>query len=639
MTVGEALALAVDLHRAGRLAEADELYRRILEVDRDNFNALHLSGQIARGRGDFSRAIDLTGRAVALQPYFMPAQLSLAQTLRAAGRGREATARFRLALALEPGSAEFWRGLGGVLAAEGGSAAAPAAIAAFNRVIRFNPRDAAARYDLGVALRGMERLEEATAQYYAVIGLQADFASAHMSLGNALLEAGDAAAAAASLRRAAALVPAAPEIYYNLGNVRHTAGDFSGALAAYRRAADLGLAGGRVRAGVALRDMGRNEEAALELRLALDGPLRGADAPAAIENLTALFIESGRLDEGRAFFASLANRRLGGHSYLGECLTALADIDLHDGRAKDATARLARVSGDNCRFFTVKSLAAMAATLQDMGATLTRPENRDPAGPRISSSSLASHGRFAHNALEYVLLRLYAEKYGMTLETPDWVGGWFFDLDDPRPSGPLRPLNFSRRILNAAVAAPAGADLPPPLADCDILSPLFLFEHKEEWRERVQGWLRPRPVWRPFLDPAMERLRERGDTVVAIHIRRGDFIAFGYPITETRWYVDWLRTLWPTLRRPVLYVASDDLDGVRGDFAEFSPLTRGDVSPDWPALEYLQDFHVLMHADVVGISAASGYSTLAARLNVNARLFAEPDAAAGGVRPFAPWTP
>lgn len=639
MTVGEALALAVERHRAGRLAEADELYRRILEVDRDNFNALHLSGQIARQRGDFSRAIDLTGRAAALQPYFMPAQLTLAQALRAAGRGREAAARFRLALALEPESAEFWRGLGGVLAAEGGSAAAPAAIAAFNRVIRFNPKDAAARYDLGVALRGMERLEEATAQYYAVIGLQPDFASAHMSLGNALLEAGDAAAAAASLRRAAALVPAAPEIYYNLGNVRHTAGDFSGALAAYRRAADLGLAGGRVRAGVALRDMGRNEDAALELRQALGAPLRGADAPAAIENLTALFIDSRRLDEGRAFFTALANQPLGGQSYLGECLTALADIDLHDGRAKAATARLARVTGDNCRFFTVKSLAAMAATLQDMGAALVRPENPDPSRPRISSSSLASHGRFAHNALEYVLLRLYAEKHGMTLETPDWVGGWFFDLDDPRPSGPLRPLNFSRRILNAAVAAPAGADMPPPLADCDILSPLFLFEHKEEWRERVQGWLKPRPVWRPFLDPAMERLRERGDTVVAIHIRRGDFVAFGYPITETRWYVDWLRQLWPTLRRPVLYVASDDLDRVRGDFAEFSPLTRGDVSPDWPALEYLQDFHVLAHADVVGISTASGYSTLAARLNVNARLFAEPDATAGGVRPFAPWTP
>ncbi len=636
MTVDEALALAVDHHRAGRLAEAQELYRRILEVDRHNFNALHLSGQIARQQGDLPRAIDLVGRSVGLFPYFMPAQLSLAQMLRDAGRGREAAARYRSALTLEPESAEFWRSLGRLLTAEGGSAAAPAAVAAFNRAISLVPSDAATRYDLGVTLRGMERLAEGMAQYRAVIDVQPGFASAHMSLGNALLEDGDTAAAAASLRRAAALVPAAPEIFYNLGNVHHTAGDFPAALKTYRRAADLGLAAGRVRAGVVLRDMRRKEEAAAELRAALDAPLRGADAPSVIENLTALAIESGRLDEGRAFFAQLAGRSLGGQNYLGECLTALADIDLHDGRAKEAAARLARVSGDNCRFFTVKSLSAMAATMQDMGVTLIRPENPDPSRPRITSSSLATHGRFAHNALEYVLLRVYAEKYGLTLETPDWVGGWFFDLDDPRPAGGLRPLNFARRTLNALGQ---GETDRPPVVDCDILSPLFLFEHKEIWRERVQGLLKPRPIWRPFLDPAMERLRERGDTVVAIHIRRGDFVQFGYPITETRWYVDWLRALWPTLRRPVLYVASDDLAGVRGDFAEFSPLTRADVVNDWPSLEYLQDFHVLMHADVLGISTASGYSTLAARLNVNARLFVEPDVEAGEVRPFAPWTP
>ena len=31
----------------------------------------------------------------------------------------------------------------------------------------------------------------------------------------------------------------------------------------------------------------------------------------------------------------------------------------------------------------------------------------------------------------------------------------------------------------------------------------------------------------------MDRLRMRGRTVVAVHIRRGDFIQYKYPITET----------------------------------------------------------------------------------------------------------
>jgi len=220
------------------------------------------------------------------------------------------------------------------------------------------------------------------------------------------------------------------------------------------------------------------------------------------------------------------------------------------------------------------------------------------------------------------------------LETPDWVGGLYFDLDDPPQSGPLSPLYFPRRIVNGLVTGSAAR---PPIPDCDILSPLFLFEHREEYRARVQSWLKPRPVWRPFLDPALERLRARGNTVVAVHIRRGDFVQFKYPITETAWYVEWLRELWPTLDRPVLYVASDDLAGVRTDFAEFAPLTLADVAEPWEGLEYLQDFHVLSNADVVGISAASGYSLLAARLNTTARLFAEPDVGTRRIRPFSPW--
>jgi tetratricopeptide (TPR) repeat protein len=635
MTVNEALALAIEHHRAGRLAEAAELYRRILEVDSNHFNALQLSGQVALHQGDHQAAISLLRRAVAIHPDFIPAQAALAEASVAAGQGPQAVARYRLILTLQPEAAAFWRRLGKT-AADCGSAMGHVAVAGLRRALVLEPQDAATRYNLGLTLRGMERLAEATAEYRAAVGLQPDFAAVHMSLGNALLEEGDCAAALRSLQRAAALLPSAPEIFFNLGNVLHTMGDFPVALQAYRRAADLGLAAGQVRTGVVLRDLGRSQEAMAVLRAALNAPLRGADAPTAIENLTALMIDAGRLDEGRAFFTRLADQPLGGVKYIGECLTALADIDLCDGKAKEAAARLAQVSGDNCRFFTVKSLAALAATMQDMGATLIRPVNPDPSRPRITSSSLGTHGRFAHNALEYVLLRLYAEKYGLTLETPDWVGGWFFDLDDPRPAGPLRPLNFARRSLNALVQGDGDR---APLVDCDILSPLFLFEHKEIWRDRVQGLLKPRPMWRPFLDPAMQRLRELGDTVVAVHIRRGDFVQYGYPITETRWYVDWLREIWPTLRRPTLYVASDDLAGVCDDFAEFSPRTRGDVAPDWPGLEYLQDFHVLMHADVVGISTASGYSTLAARLNVNARMFVEPDAAARKVRPFVPWTP
>jgi hypothetical protein len=271
--------------------------------------------------------------------------------------------------------------------------------------------------------------------------------------------------------------------------------------------------------------------------------------------------------------------------------------------------------------------------MDEQGQVLERRANPDPARPRIGSTTLGTRGRFAHNVLEYVMLRLYAEHYGLVLETPDWVGGLYFDVNDPKPSGALPPWLFARHALNDLVDGKG-----EPRADRDILSPLFLFDYPKRFRDRVQHWLKPRREWLPRIEPAVKALRDGGRTVVALHIRRGDFVQYGYPVTRTDRYVEWLRDLWPELERPVLYLASDDLDAVRGDFAEFAPVTLADVAPPWPDLEYLQDFHVLSEADVVGVSAASGFSQLAARLNQRARILVQPDIATQRIVPFIPWT-
>ncbi|RJF77494.1 hypothetical protein D3877_27345 [Azospirillum cavernae] len=606
ITVDEALSHALADHRAGRFAEAGALYRRILDGDPTNINALHLLGLIERQAGGLAGAQDGWANRI----------------------GR--------ALQFNPSLAMAWHGLGVVFSSRG-DAGLSRAIDALRRAVRLDPTLTEAHHDLGVALRRADRLDEAVDSQIRAVTLKADFVSAHMNLGNALLERGDAARAQASQRRALALSPASPECWYNLGNALHADNDAGGALTAYRRSARLGLTLAAARVATALIDLDRLAEAEVELIDSLTRP--GVDVANSLELLTDIFRRSGRSGEGRALFTRLASTPLAGVLRRGECLTALAALDLHDGAPQAAVARLAAVRGDNGWFFTVKSLAALHSTLATHGLRLIRPAAMDANGrqpPRITSSTLASKGRFAHTVLEYVLLRLYAETHGCVLETPDWVGGAFFALNDPPQSGPLPPLLFPRRILNDLVS---GACVRAPIVHRDILSPLFLFEHKEAYRERVQSWLKPRHVWAPHLDPMMELLRAAGATVVAIHVRRGDFLTSNYPITETAWYVDWLRALWPQLEHPVLYLASDDLPAIRHAFAEFHPLTRADVAEDWVGLEFLQDFHALMNADVVGISAASGFSLLAARLNTRARLFVEPDMAARRIRPFAPWTP
>ena len=630
-TNAQALAVGVAHHQAGRLAEAEAVYRRILDAEPNNVDTLHLLGLIVRQSGRLPDGLALIHRALQLQPTFIDARVNLTNILRQAGRSAEAVREGRRVVALEPARAETWHDLGADRCARS-SADHASTIAMLHRAVRLDPSVAEAHHDFALALGYAGRLDDAIDGHRRAVALKADLLPAHMNLGNALLNRGDCEEARRSLQRALTLDPGSAVCWYNIGNPHHTAGDLMAALRAAVRSARLGLGIARMRVAAVLTDLGRIEEAQAVLLDSL--PRAGTDVPAAIEMLTGLLARAGRSAEARTLFARLAETPLAGVRYPGECLTALAALDLRDGKPKDAAERLAPVRGDQGWYFTVNSLAVLRTSLEIRGLRLERPPVRAD-GPRITSSSLASCGRFAHNVMEYILLRLYAEKAGCRLETPDWVGGTFFDLDDPPPGGPLPPLLFPRRFLNDVVTGRASRE---PITGRDILSPLFLFEHKEEHRERVQSWLRPRPVWAPWLEPAVERLRAAGSTLVAIHIRRGDFVAANYPITDVSWYVAWLQALWPLLDRPVLYLASDDLEAVRHAFADFHPLVRADVAPDWPGLEYLQDFHVMTQADVLGTSAASGFSELAARLNRRARLFVQPDMAARLIRPFQPWT-
>lgn len=630
----QALALAIHHHQAGRLAEAKDIYRRLIVDHPEMGTPLYLLAQAERHSGDRRQAALLLCRVLERNPLQEDAWMMLADTLFETGNETGGLKVLKRALAVAPEAGTILHSLGARLCSHGGEKGLEEAIRLLRRVVALAPDKATALHDLAVALNRTGRLDAALAAEEQAVALRPDFGVGRMTLGNLLNEAGDRDRAKASQQFAIALAPVIAAPYFNLGNTLHSRGELDAALASYRRAVLLGLPQARLRMAIVLIQMGRFDEAEAEL---VQAPrIAGADISASIDLLADLLGDRGRLVEGRAVLESLpVSPAADGVNYRGECVIGVANLLLREGRAQEAAQMLNRVSGDSSRLFTLRSLAVFKVTLDAMGAQVRRPPPLSTGLPRVTSSSLATHGRFAHNVLEYVLIRLYAEKYGYVLETPEWVGGYYFNINHPLSSRPLSPLYFPRHIINGLVA---GSSTLAPIPDCDILSPLFLLEHREEYRERVQSWLQPRPVWTPFIAPGLERLRSLGDTVVAIHIRRGDFVSCQYPLTETAWYAAWLRSIWGGLKNPVLYLASDDIDGVRADFAEFRPVVRADVTDRWPGLEYLQDFHILCNADIVGVSAASGFSLLAARLNTTARLFVEPDLKTGRIRSFAPWT-
>src|SRR5271165_6953370 len=88
----ESMAAAVAHHQAGRLADAEPIYRRILAEHPNQPDALHLLGALAGQSGRLDEAIDHISRAIASHPRQAVYSCNLSEMYRRAGRYPEALA-------------------------------------------------------------------------------------------------------------------------------------------------------------------------------------------------------------------------------------------------------------------------------------------------------------------------------------------------------------------------------------------------------------------------------------------------------------------------------------------------------------------------------------------------------------------
>ena len=111
------LERALWLHQQGRLAEAERIYREILQREPSNVPALHLFGVVAMQTGRPERAIKPIGKAIALHPDNAEAHNDLGLALEALGRSAEALAQYDRATALRTDFAEAHNNRGNALRA------------------------------------------------------------------------------------------------------------------------------------------------------------------------------------------------------------------------------------------------------------------------------------------------------------------------------------------------------------------------------------------------------------------------------------------------------------------------------------------------------------------------------------------
>ena len=304
------LQSAIEHHQAGRLAEAEVLYRQVLGLDHRHAEALSLMGVLAAQVGDLARGRELVKAAIAEQPEHAGYRFNLAHILHMSG-DRAAVHAYRETLKLDPVHLPALVNLGNLMLTfdrleDAGDC--------FEQARQANPRSVEAHEGLGIALQKQHRIAEAINVFEQALALDPSNTRAHGNLGSLLLEAGRVEEAIVRIRQSLAGMGPRAELHTNLGTalcaagkVRESLAEFDAALAVdptYCRA--LGLK------GLALTELGER------------------DAAAAIFNYDRLL-------------ASTRPKSIPGYQSLAEFNAALADVVLeHPGLMSDRPTKTTR---------------------------------------------------------------------------------------------------------------------------------------------------------------------------------------------------------------------------------------------------------------------------------------------------------
>ena len=223
------------------------------------------------------------------------------------------------AVKLVPDSPEAHANLGAALQGLGRS---EEALACLRQSIALKPTYANAYANLGMVLRNLGRLDEAIAAYDRAAELSPDRADVQINLGNAYQAAAQVEKAIACFQRALAINPDAPEAHNNLGNMLQGCKQPDEAMACYRRAVALkpDYADAHANLGVVLHTKKEFEEAIASFRRAIE---IDPDYAEAHNNLGNVFEETGKFDQAIACYrrALLARPNYAeAHSNLGNAL-------------------------------------------------------------------------------------------------------------------------------------------------------------------------------------------------------------------------------------------------------------------------------------------------------------------------------
>jgi protein O-GlcNAc transferase len=227
---------ALSALQAGRLVDAERLFKSVLRSEPKHVGALNLMGVVLTQLKRFTEAETYFRRAVQEHPASDATLYNYGLVLKALNRPTEALRRFDQALKINRSVAETWNNRGTVC---NDLRRYEQAIGDFDKAIAINPQYAEAFYHKGKSLAALERGDEALAAFERALAINSDLAEAWLGCGTLLFERKEYQKALETYDRAVALRTELVEVWLGRGNVLFALKRYADALASYARALTL----------------------------------------------------------------------------------------------------------------------------------------------------------------------------------------------------------------------------------------------------------------------------------------------------------------------------------------------------------------------------------------------------------------
>lgn len=266
-------------------------------------------------------------------------------------------------------------------------------------------------------------------------------------------------------------------------------------------------------------------------------------------------------------------------------------------------------------------------------------------------------GRWGNQLLCAAGVHAYARKWRAEAQLPPWAGDALFGRK-AAPLGPKLP-DYHERFVSGHPSRPQqlNPSVSPKGSEAVDRDYVGWWQFHTGWHDPAffRSLFYPLPEVRARFTGALKRLLLRGETLVGLHLRRGDYGQMIFYITPVEWYLELLADLWPTLANPVLFIATEDPALVE-PFAKFGPVTARDLGVDLKAeplhgynyldrdlktkdpvqLDFYPDFYLLSKCDVI-IAPNSTFSFAAAMLNPNLQAMYRSSLPLRGFERIDPW--